>query len=100
GARQHTRRMRYQEFRGYTNFASRLICAPASATETGQVFFVSSACSRNFDSSIPGTSASVFRSIVVIFGPPPTISSFTTAVVLIRLAGWPAFWRLAESAIE
>ena len=75
------------EHRGYTNFASRLICVPAKATETGQVFFVSSACSRNFASSIPGTSASVLRSIVVIFGPPPTISSFTVAVVLIRFAG-------------
>ena len=71
----------------YSNFASRLICVPAKATETGQVFFVSSACSRNFASSIPGTSASVLRSIVVIFGPPPTISSFTVAVVLIRFAG-------------
>ena len=73
--------------RAYTNFASRLIWVPAKATETGQVFFVSSACSRNFASSIPGTSASVLRSIVVIFGPPPTISSFTVAVVLIRFAG-------------
>src|SRR6266536_2868592 len=85
--------------RGYTNFASRLICVPARATETGQVFFVSSACSLNFASSIPGTSASVFKSIVVIFGPPPTISSFTVAVVLTRFAGCPAFSRFAERAI-
>ena len=51
----------------YSSLASRLICVPAKATETGQVFFVSSACSRNFASSIPGTSASVFKSIDVIF---------------------------------
>src|SRR5262249_25614297 len=84
----------------YSNFASRFICAPASTTETGQVFLVYSACSRNFASSIPGTSASVFTSMVVIFGPPPTISNFTLAVVLMRFAGCPAFSRLAESAIE
>jgi hypothetical protein len=29
----------------YSNFASRLICAPAKTTDTGQVFFVCSACS-------------------------------------------------------
>jgi hypothetical protein len=40
------------------------------------------------------------RSIVVIFGPPSTISSFTLAVVLMRLAGWPAFSRLDERAME
>src|SRR5262249_8849441 len=66
----------------------------------GQVFLVCSVCSRNFASSIPGTSASVFTSMVVIFGPPPTISNFTVAVVLIRFAGWPASARLAENAIE
>src|SRR5215813_8752793 len=38
--------------------------------------------------------------MVVIFGPPPTISNFTVAVVLMRFAGLPAFSRLAESAIE
>src|SRR5215472_1816466 len=38
--------------------------------------------------------------MVVIFGPPPTISNFTVAVVLMRFAGWPAFSRLADSAIE
>src|SRR5262245_44007321 len=38
--------------------------------------------------------------MVVILGPPPTISNFTLAVVLMRFAGWPAFSRLAESAIE
>ena len=43
---------------------------PAKATETGQVFLVNSACSRNFASSIPGTSASVFKSIDVILNPP------------------------------
>src|SRR5262249_56011384 len=84
----------------HNNFASRLICAPASTTETGQVFLVCSACSRNFASSIPGTSASVLTSIVVIFGPPPTISNFTVAIVLIRFAGWPSFSRLPASAIE
>src|SRR5438046_6341467 len=89
-----------QRHGAYTRLASRLIWVPASATDTGQFFFVSSACSLNFVSSIPGTSASVFKSIVVIFGPPPTISSFTVAVVLIRFAGCPAFSKFAESAIE
>ena len=35
----------------------------------------------------PGHLRFSLRSIVVIFGPPPTISSFTFAVVLIRFAG-------------
>src|SRR5262249_54281949 len=73
---------------------------PARATETGQAFFVSSACSRNFASSIPGTSASVFKSIDVILNPPSPGSNFTVAVVLTRLAGCPAFSRLNASAIE
>src|SRR5213083_2010823 len=74
--------------------------APARATDTGQVFLVSSACSRNFASSIPGTSASVFKSIEVILKPPSACSSFTVAVVLTRLAGCPAFSRLNDSAME
>src|SRR6266568_8976161 len=73
--------------RGYTNFASRLICVPARATETGQVFFVSSAWSLNLVSSIPGTLASVFKSMDVILNPPSPGSSFTVAAVLTRLAG-------------
>src|SRR5213078_4262291 len=86
--------------RSYSSFASRLICVPASAFETGQPFLVCSAISSNLALSIPGTSASVFKSIVVIFGAPSTISNFTVAVVLTRFAGLPAFSRLAESAIE
>src|SRR6266446_8739883 len=70
-----------------TSFALRLICVPDNATDTGQVFFVSSACSLNFASSIPGASASVIRLIEVILKPPPEGSSFTSAVVLIFLIG-------------
>src|SRR5438094_7005691 len=86
--------------RAYSSFVSRLICVPARATDTGQVFLVSSACSRNFASSIPGTSASVFKSMAVILNPLPAGSSFTVAIVLRRLAGCPAFSRLNASAIE
>src|SRR5207253_9514837 len=63
------------------NRAVTLISVPASATETGHVFFVCSASSLNFASSIPGTSPSQSRSIDVIFGPPPIISRFTFAMV-------------------
>src|SRR5262249_30180353 len=56
--------------------------------------------SSNFVLSMPGTSAVVFKSIVVIFGAPSTISSFTVAVVLTRLAGLPDRSRFADSAME
>src|ERR1700730_4122113 len=70
-----------------TSFALRLICVPDNATETGQVFFVNSACSLNFASLISGTSALVVTLIEVILKPPPEGSSFTSAVVLIFLGG-------------
>src|SRR5688572_7363962 len=49
---------------------------------------------------MPGTSDSLSSSIVVIVGPAGSISIFTFSVVLTRFAGWPAFSRLADSAIE
>ena len=65
----------------YFSLAFNLISVPAKATDTGQVFFVCSANSLNFAWSIPGTSASVSRSMDVILNPAPTCPRLTLAVV-------------------
>lgn len=84
----------------YNSFAFNLISVPVRALETGQPFFVISACSWKVLSSRPETSASVFSSMVVIFGAPSIISNFTTAVVPMRFGVCPAFVKFDESAIE
>ena len=85
--------------RRYSNFASRLICVPARATETGQVFLVSSACSRNFATSMPGTSASVFKSIDVILNPPSTFQ-FHCCRRADAFRGMSCLFEVYASAIE
>jgi len=82
------------------SFAVRLIFVAARAFDTGQPFLAPSAISWNFALSMPGTSASVVRSMAVIPNPPSTCSRWTPAVVLTRRGVKPARPRAAERAME
>src|SRR6476469_5278291 len=63
------------------SLALRLICVPARAFETGQFCLAPRAYSWNWASSMPGTSASVSRSIWVMVKASLTFSNLTCAVV-------------------
>ncbi len=74
--------------------------APLKSFETGQPCLAFSACSRKAASVIPGTSASVTRSMRGIEKPSAPFSRCTLAVVWTRLGGKPACARPCDRAIE
>src|SRR5439155_26796971 len=84
----------------YTNVAFSVICVPASACDTGQFAFAVSACSWNVASSIPGTDASVTRSMRLMGDPLSPVSRLTLAVVWTRSGVKPARPRPPDRAIE
>src|SRR5256886_6192319 len=82
-----------------SSVAVRCISVPASAFDTGQFCLASSACLWKVASSMPGMSASVSSSILVMENPSPTLSSVTFAPVWMRVGVRPARESCAVSAI-
>src|SRR5207253_6972901 len=70
-----------QTYCRFDSVASSVISTAARALDTGQPFLAASACSANAAWSIPGTSACVRRSILLIENPASPFSRCTAAVV-------------------
>ena len=80
--------------------ALRLMGVAASALETGQFTLASCASFWKVSSSMPGTTASVSRSMGLMAKPPGTGLKWTRAVVCTLVGVKPALASAFDSAIE